>query len=227
MPVRTVVEHGTKDKRSVAFSLDWPGWNRGAKSAEVALATMEAYRARYRPIAKLAGMSASFDAAGPLEVVEDRVGTGSTDFWGISFSPSSTEHEQLKEADLEHRLKLLQAAWAYFDAVAARVTPEMRPGPRGGGRDRDHIIRHVLRVERLDFAARVGIALEDDPTLTLADLRNHRAAYLDAMRDYNAGKIAKKMRSWTLPFLIRHSAFHTLDHAWEMEDKDLSAERGA
>ncbi len=32
------------------------------------------------------------------------------------------------------------------------------------------------------------------------------------------------MRTWTLPFLIRHSAYHTLDHAWEMEDKDLSGE---
>jgi hypothetical protein len=30
------------------------------------------------------------------------------------------------------------------------------------------------------------------------------------------------MRSWTLAFVVRHSAFHTMDHAWEMEDKDLS-----
>jgi len=42
------------------------------------------------------------------------------------------------------------------------------------------------------------------------------------MRAYNAGEVAKRTRSWTLPYLIRHSAFHTLDHAWEMEDKDLS-----
>jgi hypothetical protein len=222
MPVRTVVEHGTKDKRSVAFSLDWPGWNRGAKSAEVALATLEAYRERYRPIAALAGMAAEFDAAGPIEVVEDRVGTGSTDFWGISFSPSSTEHEQLDEPDLERRIKLLRAAWAYFDDVAARVSPEMRAGPRGGGRDRNHIIRHALRVERLDFAKQVGMRLEDDPALTVDELRQHRETYIEAIRDYNAGKVEKKMRSWTLPFLIRHSAFHTLDHAWEMEDKDLS-----
>jgi hypothetical protein len=34
------------------------------------------------------------------------------------------------------------------------------------------------------------------------------------------------MRSWTLAFLIRHSAYHTLDHAWEMEDRDLTAEIG-
>jgi hypothetical protein len=48
--------------------------------------------------------------------------------------------------------------------------------------------------------------------------------YVDAMRRYNAGEVERRMRSWTLPFLIRHSAFHTLDHAWEMEDKDLSAQ---
>ena len=131
MPVRTVVEHGTKDKRSVAFSLDWPGWSRGAKSAELALETLESYRERYRPIARLAGMAREFDAAGPLEIVEDRVGTGSTDFWGISFSPSSTEHGPMSEAEFERAITLLQACWAFFDGVAARVSPEMRKGPRG------------------------------------------------------------------------------------------------
>jgi hypothetical protein len=25
-----------------------------------------------------------------------------------------------------------------------------------------------------------------------------------------------------LQFLIRHTAYHTMDHAWEMEDKDLT-----
>jgi hypothetical protein len=67
MPVRTVVEHGPKDKRSAAFSLDWPGWSRGAKSAELALTMLESYRERYRPIAGLAGLAREFDAAGPLE----------------------------------------------------------------------------------------------------------------------------------------------------------------
>src|SRR5260221_12265395 len=101
MPVRTVIEHGTKDKRSVAFSLDWPGWSRGAKSAELALETLESYRQRYRPVAELAGMSAEVDRAGPLEIVEDRVGTGSTDFWGISVSPSSTQPRAMKDAGAE------------------------------------------------------------------------------------------------------------------------------
>jgi hypothetical protein len=225
MPVRTVVEHGTKDKKSVAFSLDWSGWSRGAKTGGVALETLEAYRERYRPIAVLAGMADEFDAAGPLEVVEDRVGTGSTDFWGISFSPSSTEQGPMDEAELERKITLLRAAWAFFDAVAARVSPEMRKGSRGGGRDRDHIIRHVIRVESLDFAKQVGLPIAEDEAPIKEGLREYRETYVAAMRDYNAGKVEREMRRWTLPFLIRHSAFHTLDHAWEMEDKDLTEER--
>jgi hypothetical protein len=227
MPVRTVIEHGPKDKRSVAFSLDWPGWNRGEKTAELALETLEAYRARYRPIADLAGMAREFDAAGPLEVVEDRVGPGSVDFWGISFSASSTEHGPMSDAEFDRKIKLLRASWAFFDSVAARVSPEMRKGPRGGGRDRNRIIRHTIRTESEDFAKQVGLRIPEEAALSPEGLRQHRESYVAAMRAYNAGEVAKRMRSWTLPFLIRHSAFHALDHAWEMEDKDLSAENRA
>jgi hypothetical protein len=226
MPVRTVIERGPKAKRSVAFSIDWPGWSRGAKSAELALETLEAYRERYRPVASLAGLVREFDAAGPLKIVEDKVGTGSTDFWGISFSPSATEQGPMGEADLERGITLLRACWVFFDDVAARVSPEMRKGPRGGGRDREHIIRHTIRTESEYFARQVGLRIPDEAALTPDGLQQHRETYVAAMRAYNAGDI-KRMRSWTLPFLIRHSAFHTLDHAWEMEDKDLTGEAGA
>jgi hypothetical protein len=226
MPVRTVIERGPKDKRAVAFGIDWPGWSRGARSAEQALETLESYRERYRPVAGRAGLAGEFDRAGALAIVEERVGTGSTDFWGISFSPSSTEHGPMTEAKLERGITLLQACWAFFDGVAARVSPELRKGPRGGGRDRDRIIRHTLRTESEDFAKQVGLRIPEEAALTPDGLRQHREAYVAAMRAYNAGEVSRRMRSWTLPFLIRHSAYHTLDHAWEMEDKDLTAEVG-
>ena len=222
MPVRTVIERGPNGKRAVAFSLDWPGWSRGAKTPEVALETLESYRDRYRPIADLAGMLPEFDAAGPLEIVEDRVGPGSTDFYGISFAASSTEHGPMSEAEFDRAITLLRAAWAYFDGVAARVSPEMRKGPRGGGRDRDRIISHVIRWESESLATGVGLKIPEEGAMTPDGLREYRQAYVGAMRAYNAGE-GKRMRSSTLPYLIRHSAFHNLDHAWEMEDKDLSA----
>ncbi len=221
MPVRTVVERGPKGKKAVAFAVDWPGWSRGAKTPELALEVLESYRERYRPIAVAAGMADEFDAAGPLKVAEDRVGTGSTDFWGISFSPSGLEPEPMDDADIDRKIELLRGCWGFFDGVAARVSAEMRKGPRGGGRDRDRIIRHTIRSESEEYAKRLGLRVPEGGALTPKGLRDYREAYVATMRAYNAGE-GKRMRSWNLPFLIRHSAYHTMDHAWEMEDKDLS-----
>jgi hypothetical protein len=55
--------------------------------------------------------------------------------------------------------------------------------------------------------------------LTPAGLAMHRRAYLDAIRAYHAD--GKPARSWPIAFLIRRSAQHMMDHAWEMEDRDL------
>ncbi len=130
----------------------------------------------------------------------------------------------MSETELERGITLLQACWTYFDGVAARVSTGMRRGPRGGGRDRDRIVRHTIRTESEMFAKQVGLREPELAALTPDGLRQHRDAYVAAMRAYNAGEVKRRMRSWTLPFLIRHSAYHTLDHAWEMEDKDLTAE---
>jgi hypothetical protein len=225
MPVRTVLQRGPKGKKAVAFAVDWPGWCRGAKTPELALQLLESYRDRYRPIAVAAGLTKNFAAGGRLDVVADEVGTPSTDFWGISFAPSGLEDEPMTEAELDRKITLLRACWEFFDEVASQVSPEMRKGPRGGGRDRDRIIGHVLRVERLDFAKSLGLSVPDDDALPLDVMRDHREAYVALMRAYNAGE-GKRMRSRNLPFLIRHSAFHTMDHAWEMQDKDLAAPEG-
>lgn len=116
-------------------------------------------------------------------------------------------------------MTLLQAAWAFFDQVRGRVSAELRKGPRGGGRDRDGIVRHTLGAEQHLFAPKFGLRTPFDALLTGQGLSAHRDAYLQAIRAYHAqGKAA---RAWPLRYLIRHSAYHTLDHAREMQDKDL------
>ena len=134
------------------------------------------------------------------------------------------EHGALDDAVLDRRLTLLQACWAFFDDVAARVSPELRKGPRGGGPNREQIVRHTVRTESEDFAKRVGLRVPEEGALEPAARRAYREDYLAAIRAYNAGEITRPMRSWTLPFLVRHTAFHVLDHAWEMEAEDLSGE---
>jgi hypothetical protein len=151
MSIRTAIERGPKEKKVAAVAIDWPGWSRGAKTAD----------------------------------------------------------------------KALESAWRFFDEVVARVSAQMRKGPRGGGPDRDPIIGHVLVNEGEDFSRRIGVPTPREVMLTPDGLRAHRATYLAAFRERNQ-RDWEVGRNWTLPFLLRHTAYHVLDHAWEMEDKDLS-----
>jgi hypothetical protein len=221
--MRVTLEIGPKGKKVVAVAPDWPGLERGAKTGELAIERLRAYLPRYAPVAKLAEMNAAFDAIQNVEVVEHYPGTGSTDFWSISFAFSSIDRQAMSGDELERELRLMQACWAFFDEVRRRVSAEMQKGPRGGGRDRDRIVRHTFAAER-DWAKGVGVLTPDDAMLSDEGLKAHRAAYCQAIRDYHAqGKPAGARAPWPLRFLIRHTAMHTLDHAWEMEDKDLTA----
>ena len=125
--MRAVIERGPKGKKAVAFALDWPGLSRGGKTPEQALETLESYRERYAGVAQAAGLGTEYGRDGDVEIVEDRFGPGSTDFWGISFAPCSLETEPMAEAELERKIALLQACWAYLDAVAARAEPAQGP----------------------------------------------------------------------------------------------------
>lgn len=221
--IRVTLEIGPKGKKQVAVAPDWPGLERGAKSGEEAVEKLRSYLPRYSQVAKLAGMNAAFDTIQDVDVVEQYPGTGSTDFWGISFAFSSIDKEGMSSDELERELRLMQACWAFFDDVRGRVSAEMQKGPRGGGRDRDDIVRHTLAAEQ-DWAKMIGVLTPDGAMATDEGLKAHRDAYCQAIREYHSqGKTAGKIAKWPLRFLIRHTAFHTMDHTWEMEDKDLTA----
>ena len=217
---RVTLEIGPKGKKVVAVAPDWPGLERGAKTGEDAIERLRFYFPRYSQVAKLAEMDAEFDTVKNFDVVEQYPGTGSTDFWGISFAFSSIDKQAMSGDELKRELTLMRACWTFFDEVRSRVSAELQKGPRGGGRDRDRIVSHIFANEQ-DWAKGLGVHTLDDAILTGEGLKAHRDAYCHAIRDYHSqGKLAGK---WPLRYLIRHTAFHTLDHAWEMEDKDLTA----
>jgi hypothetical protein len=218
--IRVMVERG-KRKKTVACAFDWPGWDRWGKTEEAALEVLESYRPRYAPVAGLAGLSKPFAAAGEFEVVERLEGIGMTDFYGLSGKPAEPEQHPMTKAECERKIALLRAAWTYFDEVAARVSPELRKGPRGGGRERDEIVRHVNANEIADYGKKVGVRSPADAWRDPDELRAHRDAFCEGIRRTNAlGAAAGSW--WTVQFLIRRTAWHVLDHAWEMEDRDLS-----
>ncbi len=223
--LKVVIEIGPKGKKVVAVAPDWPGLERGAKTEQAAIERLLAYVPRYAPVAKLAGMETAFATTPVVDVVEHYPGTGSTDFWGISFAFSSIDQQAMSAQALERELMLMRSCWAVFDEVRSRVSAEMQQGRRGGGRDRDRIVRHTLATEQ-DFAKKVGVLTPLEAMQSDKGLNAHRDAYCHAIRDYNSqGKLAGKMAKWPLRYLIRHTAYRTLDHTWEMQDKDLTVKR--
>ncbi len=217
--IRVTVETGPKGKRVVAVAPDWPGLERGAKTENAAIERPLAYVPPHAEVARLAGMDAAFNSNSSVDVVERYPGTGSTDFWGVSFAFSSLDGQAISSETLERELTLMQASWTLFDDVRSRVSATLRKGPRGGGRDRDQIVRHTLTNE-LGWASGVGVSFTEEAISTDEGLRAYRDVYSDGIRESHAqGKLAGK---WPLRFLIRHTAYDTLDHAWEMIDKDLT-----
>jgi hypothetical protein len=218
--LRVILEIGRK-RKIVAAAYEWPGLDGWGTSEEGALAKLESYLPRYANVAERAGMARAFGRARTVEVVERVPGSSSTDFWGIAHVPSETERAVLPAKELERRLDLLRATWAYFDNTAGRVSAELRPQPRGGGRTREQIIRHTYGSEPEQFSRKVEVRTPLDVVLTPDGLAIHREMYLDAIRAYNGE--GRPARTWPIQFLIRRTAHHVMDHAWEMEDRDLLA----
>src|SRR5689334_23894036 len=99
--MRVTLEMGPKGKKVVAVAPDWPGLARGATTEEAAIERLLAYVPRYAPVAKLAGMEGEFATRPVINMVEHDPGTGSTDFWGISFAFSGIDQQAMSGEALE------------------------------------------------------------------------------------------------------------------------------
>jgi len=218
--LRVLIEEPTKGKRWVAVAADWPGLERGARTEADAVEKLARYVPRYREVAKRVRLGSELADQTDVEVIGRYRGTGSTDFWGISFAPSPLDREPFDAPTFDRQARLLRAAWAEFDDTAARVSADLRPGVRGGGRSRDRIIQHVTGQEGGDFSRRVKVPADYGDLPTPAELAVHRDRFVEAMRAWYAE--GKPLGNWTIPYLLRHAAYHVLDHTWEMQDRDLT-----
>jgi len=221
-PLRVLIEEPTRGKRWVAVAADWPGLERGGKTEDEAVQKLARYVPRYLPVATRARLGSELASQTGVEIIGRYRGVGSTDFWGISFAPSPLDRGPYDAPAFDRQIRLLRAAWAEFDDTAARVSAELRPGARGGGRSRDVIVRHVMATEGGDFSKRVKAKSEWQDLQTPTALAEHRDRFVEAMRAWYAE--GKPLGNWTIPYLLRHTAYHVLDHTWEMQDRDLTAE---
>jgi hypothetical protein len=214
-PVRVCLETG--GRLSFASALDWPGWSRSGRGEEAAVETLRAYASRYAPVVRAAGVEPPDPAR--IEVVERRAGSATTDF-GVPEAIAEVEREPVTAGEVERLVRLMKAGWELFDQVVAGAPASLRKGPRGGGRDRDAIVDHVVGAEVEMYARKLGLRLPRPALDDLAARAAARTALANVLRapagsdPYPAGPTG-----WPPRYAIRRIAWHVLDHAWEIEDR--------
>ena len=201
------LEEGSK--RVFAGSTEWPGWSRGAKTAEAALSALTEYAPRYGLVAALAVIDFEESWFQEWKVVETVTGSGATDF-GIPEQVVSSDRRALTGATAGKWARLLGASWQHFDDIAATAPSSLRKGPRGGGRDRDAVRLHVLEAEE-SYGATIGISRQ-------LDAPDRRAEMIAMVEAGSSGEPIAGKR-WPLRYAVRRIVWHVLDHAWEVEDR--------
>ena len=214
--VRVQLEFGKK--RVVASAQEWPGWCRSGKGEAEALEALAAYAERYAPVAKEAGVTfPSVDGAEALEVVERLTAKPAYAEMGIPFEVTAADREPLTKSEAERLARLVEAAWTVLDRIVAKSPAELRKGPRGGGRDRDKMVDHVLGAESA-YARKIGLKRRQpahDDAAAVAALRGDILKALGAASDGSP----PVENGWPARYAARRIAWHVLDHAWEMEDR--------
>ena len=211
-------------KKIFAGALDWPGWCRSARGEETALATLVEYAPRYARI--FSGTTIDFvppDDPSAVVVVERLAGTSTTDFGAPDVAPAR-DVEPFDEAARKRSEAILAAIWRAFDReVQVAEGKELHKGPRGGGRERDGIVRHVLGADAAQIR-RVGQKFSQDDSAPLdQELRRTREAISTALAAGVRGEIPEQGPRggalWTPRYFVRRVAWHIVDHLWEIEDR--------
>jgi len=183
-----------------AAAIDWPGWCRRAKSTDLALEALLDYQDRYAAV-----LTVPFKP-GKLEVVGSVRGNATTDY-GAPAVDTPWDAEPITKRDLTRQVTVLKDCWAAFDAAVKASSSKLTKGPRGGGRDRDAVVDHVREAER-HYCSKLGTRVPPRTPWVEQRLVVTEALLADSPEG-----------TWPSRYSLRRIAWHVLDHAWEIEDK--------
>jgi len=206
--VAVILEAGTT--KVFATAADWPGWTRAGRTPEAALIALADYAERYAEVVKLAGQVPP--TGDRLTVVETLVGDAATNF-GAPGKVAEFDRKRLTDKEAQRRAALVDAAWQFLDLVSKASPSELRKGPRGGGRDRDKMLDHVLAAE-VAYARAIGLKLKQPQVGDRAAIAAAREAIVAELRKGGADE-----HRWPRRYAAQRIAWHVLDHAWEMQDR--------
>lgn len=218
------LELGTK--KVFAAGLDWPGWSRSGRDETAARAALVEYAPRYEQAMRLGALT-FLPPTGPeqLLVIERVAGNPTTDF-GAPNVPLQADAAPVQPDELDRLKSILSACWLALDQAAGEAQGhELRKGPRGGGRSLEVILDHVLGAET-SYLSQINWKVNTDPALDLSgrivQLRGQSLQALTAAVQQGLPERGPRGgKRWLPRTYVRRSAWHILDHAWEIEDRIL------
>jgi hypothetical protein len=215
-PVEVYVESGSK--KTFAGAIEWPGWCRSGKDEASALKALFEYGPRYGK----AMAEARIGFRPPRELAEmkviERLKGGTTTDFGAPGTPPALDRRPVDDAELQRLETILDACWGWFDrARKAANRKTLRTGPRGGGRNLKEIGEHVVGADAA-YLSKLGWK---------AEASGGEAGLREALRQGMAAAAHGELPArgprgglhWSVRYFVRRSAWHLLDHAWEIEDR--------
>lgn len=215
-------------KRVLACSVDWPGWCRSGRDEAAALQALLDYGPNYAAVVRSARLG--FRAPTRLDelrVVERLVGNATTDFGALGVIPSA-DRAGATAADYARFERVIRAGWGALDAARRRATGKVLcKGPRGGGRELDAIVRHVVDADSghltaLGWKVRSSRKIANRAAVT-------RSAIIEALRGSALGEIPatgpRGGSRWPVRYFVRRVVWHAIAHAWEIDRRILPTGR--
>ena len=206
-------------RRTFACAVDWPGWCRAGKTEDEALDALLEYGTRYKKaLGKTADKLEVPASRADVEVVERLKGNATTEF-GAPGVIADLDRAAVTDKQLDDLFELLDDAWQAFARAARKAEGKtLAPsGPRGGGRSRSKMVDHVAEADGA-YVRAVGGKVDGG-----SDWKSVQKAMREACVARAHGELPEKGPRggdrWPARFAIRRSAWHALDHAWEIEDR--------
>ena len=221
-PIRLFIETGRK--KVIAGAVDWPGLVRTRGDEKSAIQAVVEYGTRYARVLQYG----KIEFIPPMEptnlvVVERQAGNATTDF-GAPISILDLDRKPVDQKELVRLQEILKACWLAFDHAALQaIGKKLRTGPRGGGRELNQILEHVLGADQ-EYLAQLGFKPARKAGTDMADqLNDIRKNTMDgttaASRWEQPVEGPRGGIIWPIRYFFRRAAWHVLDHAWEIEDR--------
>ncbi len=209
------LEVGPK-RRVFAQVIEWPGWCRSGRGEAAAIAAVESVMDRYR--AAVGDLAVPLGAGDPAFTIMERVEGGTTTDFGALDRVLASDRRALEPSEPERLAAFLNACWAAFDRAFAAVAVNDRETRPPVGRGPDAMRDHVIDTGRLHLSWLVRPVPKPVSTGVAHVDAHQRRLLRTAVLGLPLGQPFASGRH-PGPYVVRRECWHTLDHAWELEDR--------